>query len=152
MGKVPDSLINQLGIAVARRTYKAYCDLIATPRYLRAMNAGARPQRLLLASTGTKDPKASDILYVKTLAAPQTVNTMPEGTLRAFADHGEVGEPMPADGGDCEAVLARFENAGIDVDALAVRLQDEGADAFVKSWNDLLAVTASKSAALEKTG
>jgi transaldolase len=152
MGKVPDSLINQLGIAVARRTYKAYCDLIATPRYLRAMNAGARPQRLLLASTGTKDPKASDILYVKALAAPQTVNTMPEGTLRAFADHGEVGEPMPADGGDCEAVLGRFENAGIDVDALAVRLQDEGADAFVKSWNDLLAVTASKSAALEKTG
>jgi len=149
---VPDSLINQLGIAVARRTYKAYCDLIATPRYLRAMNAGARPQRLLLASTGTKDPKASDILYVKALAAPQTVNTMPEGTLRAFADHGEVGEPMPADGGDCEAVLGRFENAGIDVDALAVRLQDEGADAFVKSWNDLLAVTASKSAALEKTG
>ena len=152
MGKVPDSLINQLGIAVARRTYKAYCDLIATPRYLRAMNAGARPQRLLLASTGTKDPKASDILYVKALAAPQTINTMPEGTLRAFADHGEVGEPMPADGGDCEAVLGRFENAGIDVDALAVRLQDEGADAFVKSWNDLLAVTASKSAALEKTG
>jgi transaldolase len=116
------------------------------------MYAGARPQRLLLASTGTKDPKASDILYVKALAAPLTVNTIPEGTLKAFADHGEVGAPMRADGGDCEAVLGQFTKAGIDIDALAARLQDEGAAAFVASWNELMAVIASKSAALRKTG
>ena len=101
-----------------------------------------RPQRLLLASTGTKDPKASDVLYVKALAAPFTVNTMPEGTLKAFADHGEVGEIMPADGGDCEAVLAAHAKAGVDVDALAAQLQDEGAKSFVKSWNELMAVIA----------
>ena len=100
-GKVPVELGNTLGIAIARRSYKAYSDFIASARYKRALNAGARPQRLLLASTGTKDPKAPDILYVKALAAPLTVNTMPEGTLKAFADHGEVGAAMPADGGDC---------------------------------------------------
>ena len=116
------------------------CELLASPRFQRAANAGARPQRLLWASTGTKDPKASDILYVKALAAPFTVNTMPEGTLKAFADHGEVGEALPADGGDCEAVLASFAKAGIDIDALAAQLQDEGATSFVKSWNDLMAV------------
>ena len=112
--------------------------------------AGARPQRLLWASTGTKDPQASDIMYVKALAAPFTVNTMPEGTLKALADHGQLGESLPADGGDCEEVLARFAKAGIDVDALAAQLQDEGAKSFVKSWNELLAVIASKSADLAK--
>ena len=110
------------------------------------------PQRLLWASTGTKDPKASDILYVKALAAPFTVNTMPEGTLKAFADHGEVGAAMAADGGDCEKVLAEFAKAGVDVDALAAQLQDEGAKSFVESWNELMAVIESKSAALKKAG
>jgi transaldolase len=151
-GKVTGSLINRLGIAVGQRAYKAYCDLLASPRYQRVMNEGARPQRLLMASTGTKDPKASDILYIKALAAPLTVDTMPEATLKAFADHGEVGAPIPADGGDCEAVLAQFGKAGIDVDALAATLQEEGAKSFAKSWNEMLAVIASKSAALEKAG
>ena len=108
------------------------------------------PQRLLWASTGTKDPKASDVLYIKALAAPFTVNTMPEGTLKALADHGELGAIMPADGGDCEEVLAQFAKAGIDVDALAAQLQDEGAKSFVKSWNELMAVIASKSSALKQ--
>jgi len=150
--KVPAALANTLGIAIARRTYQAYREFIASPRYQRALNEGARPQRLLLASTGTKDPKASDILYIKALGAPLTVNTMPEGTLKAFADHGEVGAAMPADGGDCEAVIAAHAKAGIDADALAARLQEEGAAAFVKSWNELMGVIASKSAALEKAG
>jgi transaldolase len=123
---------------------------MASPRWQRAFNAGARPQRLLMASTGTKDPKASDILYVKGLAAPLTVNTMPEGTLKAFAEHGDIGPVIPADGGDCEAVLGQFDRAGIDVDALGARLQEEGAASFVSSWNDLMGVIASKSAALEK--
>ncbi|HTO48952.1 MAG TPA: transaldolase [Burkholderiales bacterium] len=149
-GKVPAPLSNTLGIAIAKRTYKAYCEFIATARYKRVLNAGARPQRLLLASTGTKDPKASDILYIKALAAPLTVNTMPEGTLKAFADHGEVGAVMPPDGGDCESVIAAQAKAGIDVDALAAQLQDEGAKAFVKSWNELMRVIASKSEALAK--
>ena len=148
-GKVPEALRNQLGIAIGKRTYKAYVELMASPRWQRAFNDGARPQRLLLASTGTKDPKAPDILYVKALAAPHTVNTMPEGTLKAFADHGEVGQPLAPDGGDCEAVLAEHAKAGIDVDALAAQLQAEGAKAFVKSWNELMAVIASKSEALD---
>ncbi len=148
--KVPEALSNQLGIAIAKRTYKASRELLTSPRWQRAYNAGARPQRLLWASTGTKDPKASDVLYVKALAAPFTVNTMPEGTLKALADHGEVGNIMPADGGDCEEVLARFARAGIDVDVLAAQLQDEGAKSFVKSWNDLMAVIGSKSDALKK--
>ena len=151
-GKVPASLADTIGIAIGKRTYKAYVELTATPRWQRAFNAGARPQRLLFASTGTKDPKASDILYVKGLTAPLTVNTMPEGTLKQFADHGEIGAPIGADGGDCEAVIARHEQAGIDVDALAVQLQDEGAKSFVKSWNELMAVIASKSAAIAKAG
>jgi len=113
-------------------------------------NVGARPQRLLWASTGTKDPRASDVLYIKALAAPFTVNTMPEGTLKALAEHGELGGLLPADGGDCEEVLARFATAGIDIDALAARVQDEGAKAFVKSWNELMEVLASRSAVLEK--
>jgi transaldolase len=123
--------------------------LLASPRWQRVFNEGARPQRLLWASTGTKDPKASDVLYVKALAAPFTVNTMPEGTLKSFAEHGELGDILSADGGDSEEVLARFAKAGIDAGALAAQLQGEGAESFVKSWNDLLAVIASKSAALE---
>ncbi len=149
-GKVPESLHNGLGIAMAGRVYKAYRDLLDSPRWQRAFNYGARPQRLLWASTGTKDPKASDALYIKALAAPFTVNTMPEATLKAFGDHGEIGAMLPADGGDCEDVLARFAKAGIDLDALAAQLQDEGAKSFVKSWNELMAVIASKSAGLAR--
>jgi transaldolase len=149
-GKVPQPLSNTLGIAVAKRTYKAYRDLLGSPRWQRIYNAGARPQRLLWASTGTKDPQASDVLYIKALAAPFTVNTMPEGTLKALADHGEIGEIMSADGGDSEAVLGQFAKAGIDVDALANRLQDEGAKSFVSSWHELLGVITAKSATLAK--
>jgi transaldolase len=148
--KVPDALKNQLGIAIAKRTYKACRALLGSPRWQRAYNAGARPQRPLWASTGTKDPQASDVLYIKALAAPLTVNTMPEGTLKALADHGQLGDILPADGGDCEDVLARFAKAGVDVDALAAQLQDEGAKSFVKSWNELMGVIASKSADLAK--
>ena len=148
-GKVPDTLHNRLGIAIAKRTYKACRTLLSSPRWQRVYNAGARPQRLLWASTGTKDPQASDILYVKALAAPFTVNTMPEATLKALGDHGELGALLSVDGGDCEEVLAQFAKAGIDIDALATQLQDEGAKSFVKSWNELMAVIASKSAALE---
>ncbi len=147
--KVPEALVDHLGLAVGAVAYKAYCELLASPRLMRAMNAGARPQRLLFASTGTKNPKAADILYIKGLAAPLTVNTMPEGTLKAFAEHGEVGAPIPPDGGDAEAVLAKFEAAGVDVQALAQRLQDEGAASFVDSWNELMGVIKEKSAALE---
>jgi transaldolase, mycobacterial type len=149
MGKVPGALNDQLGIAVGKRAYQTYRDLLDSPRWQRVFNAGARPQRLLFASTGTKDPKASDVLYIKMLAAPLTVNTMPEGTLKAFADHGEVNEILPADGGDCEAVLARFAAADIDYHALAAKLQDDGATSFIKSWNELMAVIASKSATLQ---
>jgi len=147
-GKVPATLNNKLGIAIAKRTYKAARDLLGSPRWQRIYNAGARPQRLLWASTGTKDPQASDVLYIKALAAPFTVNTMPEGTLKALADHGELSDIMSADGGDCEAILAQFAKAAIDVDALAARLQDEGARSFVNSWNELMGVIASKSAIL----
>jgi len=150
VGKVPDSLLNQLGIAIAQRTYKAYHQLLDSARWQRVFNAGARPQRLLWASTGTKDPKASDVLYVKALAAPLTVNTMPEATLKALADHGEVGSILAADGGNCETVVAQFAQAGIDVDALAAQLQDEGAKSFVKSWDELMGVITSKSAALKE--
>jgi transaldolase len=149
-GKVPETLSNRLGIAIAGRIYKAYLDLLSNARSQRAYNAGARPQRLLWASTGTKDPKASDLLYIKALAAPFTVNTMPEGTLKALADHGEIGPIMAADGGGGEKVLEQFAQAGVNVDSLADRLQDEGAKSFVKSWNELLAVMASKSDALKQ--
>ena len=148
--QVPAALRNRLGIAIAQRTYKGYLELLASPRFQRAANAGARAQRLLWASTGTKDPKASDILYVKALAAPFTINTMPEGTLKAFAQHGEVGTMLAPDGGDCERVLADFAKAGIDVDALAKKLQDDGATSFDKSWNDLMACIESKSAIMRK--
>jgi transaldolase len=126
--------------------------LLDSPRWQRIDNAGARPQRLLWASTGTKDPKASDVLYIKSLAAAFTVNTMPEGTLKALAEHGEVGQMLPLDGGNCEATLAEFAKSGIDVGALAAQLQDEGAKSFVKSWNELLAVIAAKTASLAKAG
>jgi transaldolase len=148
--EVPEALKNQLGIAVAKVTYKAYLKLLASPRWMRAYNLGARPQRLLWASTGSKDPKVSDLLYVNALAAPFTVNTMPEATLRALAQHGGVGATLPPDGGDGEAVLARFAQAGVDVRALSARLQDDGAKSFVKSWNDLMQVIRSKSAALQR--
>jgi transaldolase len=148
--KVPAALNNRLGIAIAKRTYKAYRDLLASPRWQRIYNAGARPQRLLWASTGTKDPRASDVLYIKALAAPFTVNTMPEGTLKALADHGDLSEIMSADGGDGETVLDQFAKASIDVNALAVQLQDEGAKSFVNSWNELMGVIASKSTTLAK--
>jgi transaldolase len=150
MGKVPDELRDQLGIAIAKRTYGAYRTLLASPRWQRAYNAGARPQRLLWASTGTKDPKASDVLYIKALAAPFTVNTMPEGTLKALAEHTNLGPLLPPDGGDCETVLSRFAKAGIDVDALATQLQEEGAKSFAKSWNDLMDVIQSKCAAVNE--
>jgi len=149
-GKVPQALDNQLGIAVAKRTYKAYLGLLSSPRWMRAYNAGARPQRLLWASTGTKDPTASDVLYVKALAAPFTVNTMPESTLKALAEHGAIGATMPTDGGDSEEVLARFAAAKIDVQALSAQLQEEGAKLFVNSWNDLMGVIRSKSALLKR--
>jgi transaldolase len=149
-GKVPAELANRLGIAVAQRAYRAYLELLTSSRFQRAANAGARAQRLLWASTGTKDPKASDILYVRALAAPFTVNTMPEGTLKAFAQHGEVGAALAPDGGDCEQVLAAFAKAGIDSDALAQRLQDEGAASFDKSWGDLMSRIEAKSATMRK--
>jgi transaldolase len=147
-GKVPAALNNRLGIAAAQRTYKAYRDLLGSPRWERIYNAGARPQRLLWASTGTKDPKAPDVLYIKALAAPFTVDTMPEGTLKALADHGNISEIMSADGGDCEAVLDQFAAAGIYINDLAAKLQDDGAKSFVNSWNELIGVIASKSATL----
>ncbi len=150
MDTAPDALHDRLGIAIAKRTYKAYRNLLDSPRWQRIYNAGARPQRLLWASTGTKDPRASDVLYVMALAAPFTVNTMPEHTLKALAGYTSIGPPLPADGGDCEETLAAFAKAGIDVDALAAQLQDEGARAFVKSWNDLMGVITSKCAALRE--
>jgi transaldolase len=151
VGKVPEALENRLGIAISGRIYKAYLDLLSSPRSQRVYNAGARPQRLLWASTGTKDPKAPDTLYVNALAAPFTVNTMPEATLKALADHGKIGPVMAADGGNCEKVLERFAQAGVNVDDLAGRLQDEGAKSFVKSWNELMAVIGTKSAALKRS-
>jgi transaldolase len=147
---VPQSLHNRLGVAVAQQTYKAYRERLASNRFHRLANAGARAQRLLWASTGTKDPAASDTLYVEALASPFTINTMPDTTLKAFADHGRVSETMPLDGGDCEKVLAEFRKAGVDVTALAARLQDEGGVSFSKSWNDLMDCIDSKSAAIRK--
>jgi transaldolase len=150
MNKTPEPPRDRLGIAIAKRTYVAYRKLLQSPRWQRAFNAGARPQRLLWASTGTKDPKASDILYIKALAAPFTVNTMPEATLLALADHGELHNILPPDGGDAESVIAEFVKAGIDVDGFGLQLQDEGAAAFAASWNELLSVLASKSRAIKE--
>jgi transaldolase len=146
----PPTLHNQLGVAIAKRTYKAYRDLLDSDRWQRLANAGARPQRLLFASTGTKDPEASDVLYIRALAAPNTVNTMPEATLLAFANHGELGPVLPADGGNAEEVLAKFGKEGFDISALAADLQKDGAASFVASWNDLLAGIAAKSDTLRK--
>ena len=136
--KAPATLRNRLGIAIAARTYRAYRDLLRSPRWLKLAGAGAKPQRLLWGSTGNKDPQASPTLYVEALAAPDTINTMPEKTLLALAERGQVGGVMPADGGDSDTVIARFAEAGVDVDALAIQLQEEGAQAFVKSWDALL--------------
>jgi transaldolase len=147
-GEVPDELHNRLGLAIGFRAYRAYRELLDSPRVQRLMNEGARPQRLLWASTGTKDPDASDVLYIEGFASPYTVNTMPEPTLHAFADHGEVVDLIPPDGGDCEELLTEFAKAGVDVDALAERLQQEGKEAFVKSWNDMLESIESKRGAL----
>ena len=148
--KVPAELRSRLGIAMAQRTYKAYRSLLSSPRWQRIYNTGAYPQRLLWASTGTKDPAASDVLYIKSLAAPFTVNTMPEGTLKALADHGAITTLLQADGGNCEEVLAQVASSGVDVYALAVELQDEGAKAFVKSWDGLMSQINSKTAVLKK--
>jgi len=146
--KVPAELRNRLGIAMAARCYKAHCDLLGTERWRRLAAAGARKQRMLWASTGTKDPKASPTLYVEALAAPETIDTMPEKTLLAFAEGGKVQGALAADGGDAEQVIARFTAAGIDVDALAKKLQLEGAESFVKSWKELMQSIKDKSAAL----
>lgn len=142
---VSPSLQNRLGIAIAMQTYKAYCELLASSRWQKLVAANARPQRLLWASTGTKDPKAPDTLYMEALAAPNTINTIPEKTLHAFADHGKLGVAMPIDGGDAEAVLDAFRGEGIDIEALASRLQVEGAAAFSNSWRALLSTLQRKS-------
>jgi transaldolase len=148
--KVAAPLHNRLGIAVARRIYRAYRQLLESDRWRKLAAAGAQPQRVLWASTGTKDPKAPDTLYIEALAAPNTVNTMPEPTLLAYADHGKVGTAMPVDGGDADALLAEFAHAGIEQAPLAARLQREGASSFTKSWEDLLECLASKSAKLTR--
>jgi transaldolase len=144
-GRLPAELHNVLGIAIAKQTYAAFRDLINSPRYGRLANMGARPQRLVWASTGTKDPDASDVLYIQALQAPFTINTMPEETLLDFADHGEIGELLPADGGDAEATLARVAAYGVDVSELAAELQGAGAGGFVQSWNELMECIAAKS-------
>ena len=149
--KVPDDLRNRLGIAIGGRTYRAYCDLLDSKRWRDLAAAGAHVQRLLWASTGSKDPKASDTMYVEALAAPDTINTMPEKTLLAFAAHGALNLTLSRDGGDCEAVLARFAKAGVDIDALAAKLQIDGARAFVKSWQELMQLIATTSHALTGT-
>jgi transaldolase len=149
LDKVPDALRNKLGIAIGRQVYKAYRDLLDSDRWQRLANCGARPQRLLFASTGTKDPKASDVLYINALAAPNTINTMPEKTLLAFSEHGSASGTLPRDGGDCERILAEFRNSDIDLDKLAADLQSQGAKAFDESWSKLLAAIAGKGKALK---
>jgi transaldolase len=148
MDKVPDRLRDKLGIAVAKQTYRSYRDLLDSDRWQRLESLGARPQRLLFASTGTKDPRSPDTMYISALAAPNTVNTMPGETLNAFADHGAVGSLLSSDGGDCDKVVAEYTSAGINIDALARQLQADGAKAFAKSWHDLLASVDAKSKAL----
>jgi len=147
--KVPEALRDHLGIAVGQQAYKAYRDVLDSDRWQRLANLGARPQRLLFASTSMKDPKAPDTLYVTTFAAPNTVNTMPEATLHAFADHGSVGAVLARDGGDCEQVVAAHVRAGIKVDSLAAQLQVDGAKSFVDSWDDLLGAIEKKSSKLK---
>jgi transaldolase len=145
--KVTPSMQNRLGIAMAGRTFASHCALLASPRWLRLAVAGAQPQRLLWASTGTKDPAAPDTLYVQALAAPNTINTVPEKTLLAFADHGKVGKALPADGGYSQAVIDEFRREGINDDALAATLQRQGVDAFTNSWHALLNCVRAKSLA-----
>lgn len=152
LGKVPERLRNRLGYAVALDTYRAYRELFASERWQRLAAQGARPQKLLWASTGTKDPAASDVLYVEMLVAPDTIDTMPEDTLLAFVDHGRVGEPLPADGRGARELLAEFQAAGIDVPALAEKLQRDGAEAFRQSWQALLARLESRAAAMRAAG
>src|ERR1044072_760832 len=152
MGKVPKELQDLLGIAIAQRTYKAYRELLASERWQKLASAGAWPQRLLWASTGTKDPNASDVLYIEALAAPDTINTIPDKTLLAFADHGRPGNAMPFDGGDAEDVIAKFNAAGIDDEQLAAELLRNGTESFVKSWHDLIDCVASKSVTLKAAG
>jgi transaldolase len=150
--RTPDAMHNRLVIAVAKRAYYAYLELLNSQRWLALASAGAKPQRLLWASTGTKDPQASDVLYVEALAAPNTINTIPESTLNAFADHGVADSVLSPADRDYEAVLAEFFEAGIDLQALAAQLQVEGAQAFAKSWNELMACLASKREVLTKAG
>lgn len=147
--QLPAALHNQLGIAIGQQTYRAYRELLASPRWKKLAAAGAQPQRLLWASTGVKDPSAPDTLYISALAAPDTINTMPEKTLHAFADHGQLHGVMANDGGDADAVLAQIAQAGVDIDALALKLQQDGAEAFVKSWKQLLQRIADKASALD---
>ncbi|HWU76967.1 MAG TPA: transaldolase [Rhodanobacter sp.] len=147
--QLPDELHDKLGIAVGQQTYHAYRELLASARWQKLAAAGAQPQRLLWASTGTKDPNASDTLYVSALAAPNTINTMPEKTLNAFADHGKLDGVMPIDGGDADKLMAQIVKAGVDIDALALKLQQDGAAAFVKSWKQLLQRIADKASALD---
>jgi transaldolase len=149
MDKVPDQLRDKLGLAIGQQVYKAYRDVLASDRWQRLANFGARPQRLLFASTGTKDPKASDVLYISGLAAPSTINTMPEKTLLAFGDHGKLSGSLPRDGGDCETVLGDFRKAGIDLDQLAADLQSKGAESFDESWQNLLGAIESKGKELQ---
>ena len=150
--EVPDELRNRLGVAVGKHAYRAYRELLKSDRFKKLADDGGFRQRLLFASTGTKDPNASDVLYIEALAAPDTIDTMPDTTLLAFADHGEVGDPIPPDGGDADETLAAFQSAGIDTDELAARLQQEGKEAFNKSWNDLLESIESESRRLATTG
>ncbi len=148
MEKVPDRDRDKLGVAIGQQTYKAYRDVLESDRWQRLANSGARAQRLLFASTGTKDPNASDFLYIGALAAPNTVNTMPEETLLAFGQHGQVTGPIPRDGADCEQVLAEFGRVGVDVAKLGADLQTDGAKSFVDSWKDLMGAIEAKSKAL----
>ena len=143
--EVPDDLKNTLGVAVGKTTYRDWRRLFESDRWKGLAEKGARLQRLLFASTGTKDPEASDTLYIEAFAAPDTIDTMPDKTLEAFADHGKVGDPMPEDGGDAEEVIQAHRDAGVDTDALALKLQQDGADAFVKSWTELLDTIRSES-------
>jgi transaldolase len=149
VGKTPDEFHNRLGIAMAERTYKAYRDLLNSDRWMRLANCGAHPQRLLWASTGTKDPQVSDYLYVKALASPNTVNTMPEATLLKFGEHGELGRILSSGGGESDEVTYTLERQGIDMDVLAAQLQKEGAESFVKSWEEMMDVVAKKAQALK---
>ena len=147
---VPLALRNRLGIAIAKRTYKAYRELLVSPRWRKLAAAGARPQRLLWASTGSKDSRVSDTLYIEALAAPDTINTIPDKTLLAFADHGTLRGELPADGGDAETTLAEFARVGVDIAALSEQLLREGTQSFDKSWASLMELIASKVRVLGK--